>query len=130
MRRTELLPDELWELIAPELPAPKRRRVRFPGRKPLDQRRVLTGIIFVLKTGIPWNELPKEFGCGSGSTCHKALRRWQRRGVWARIHQVLLAKLREADKIDWSRAVVNGVSTRASRRGKHTVRNPTDRGKH
>lgn len=130
MSMTELVPDALWALIAPEFPAPKRRRVHHPGRKPADNRRVLTGIIFVLKTGIPWNALPREFGCGCGSTCHKKLRAWQRRGVWARVHQVLLAELRGADKIDWSRAVIDSVSTRAIRRGRHTGKNPTDRGKH
>ena len=53
-----LLPDELWAKIEPLLPRPKRRRFRHPGRKPLDRRKVLTGILFVLRTGIPWRWLP------------------------------------------------------------------------
>jgi len=63
-----LLSDELWKRIEPLLPPPKPRRFRFPGRKPLDNRKALTGILFVLKTGIPWEYLPLEMGCGSGMT--------------------------------------------------------------
>ena len=61
-----ILDDELWKLVEPLLPPPKKRRRRNPGRKPKDNRSVLTGILFVLKTGIPWEYLPKEMGCGSG----------------------------------------------------------------
>jgi len=109
-----VLDDKLWELIEPILPPPKRRRRRYPGRKPLDNRSVLTGILFVLKTGIGWEYLPQEMGCGSGMTCWRRLRDWQRRGVWDKIHRVLLARLQEADKIDWSRAVVDSASVRAA----------------
>lgn len=109
-----VLDDELWMLIEPILPPPKRRRRRFPGRKPKDNRSVLTGIIFVLKTGIGWEYLPQEMGCGSGMTCWRRLRDWQRRGVWDKIHKVLLDRLQEADKIDWSRAVVDSASVRAA----------------
>src|SRR6266513_2687203 len=66
-----LVSDALWAKIKPLLPPPKPRRFRFPGRKPLDLRKVLTGIIFVLKTGIPWEELPQEMGCGCGNACIK-----------------------------------------------------------
>ncbi len=68
-----LLPDELWVKIEPLLPRPKRRRFRHPGRKPLDRRKVLTGILFVLRTGIRWNDLPCELGWGSGSRCRRYL---------------------------------------------------------
>lgn len=108
-----LLDDDLWELIEPLLPKPKRRRRRHPGRKPLDNRKVLTGILFVLQTGIPWEYLPAEMGCGSGMTCWRRLRDWHRRGVWKKLHQVLLNKLQAADQIDWSRAVVDSASIRA-----------------
>jgi len=64
-----LVPDDLWEMIEPLLPPPKPRRTRYPGRRPLDRRKVLTGILFVLKSGIPWEMLPKEMGCGSGMSC-------------------------------------------------------------
>src|SRR5690242_8382295 len=97
-----LVSDELWEIIQPLLPPPKPRRFRYPGRKPVDDRKALTGILFVLKTGIPWEDLPAEMGCGCGMTCWRRLRRWQRLGVWAALHQVLLERLDDAGKIDWS----------------------------
>jgi len=108
-----LVDDELWELIQPLLPPPKPRRRRYRGRKPLDNRQALTGILFVLKSGIPWEMLPPEMGCGSGMTCWRRLREWQEAGVWQRLHELLLSKLRKADQIDWSRAVVDSGSIRA-----------------
>ncbi len=120
----EILDDGLWQLIEPLIPSPKRRRRKFPGRKPLDVRRVLTGVIFVLRTGIPWEDLPQEMGCGSGMTCWRLLRRWQRAGVWQKIHEKLLTQLNSADKIDLSRAVVDSSSVRAVFGGKKRVRIP------
>jgi len=111
MART-MLDDSLWAVIAPLLPV-KRRRRRFPGRKRLDDRAVLTGILFVLKTGIPWEDVPPAMGCGSGMTCWRRLRDWQKAGVWDTVHQALLARLREAKRIDFSRAVVDSASVRA-----------------
>jgi transposase len=119
-----LLSDELWSIIEPVLPQPKRRRFRYPGRKPLDDRPCLTGILFVLKTGIPWEYLPQEMGCGSGMTCWRRLLDWQRAGVWARLHATLLAHLHEAGQIDWSRAVVDSASVRAVGGGKKRARTP------
>src|SRR6478672_5878442 len=101
-----LVSDALWELVEP-LIARVPRRHRFPGRKRIDDRSVLTGIVFVLQTGIPWEYLPQEMGCGSGMTCWRRLQEWQQAGVWQRLHELLLAKLQEADLIDWSRAVVD-----------------------
>ncbi len=54
-----ILDDELWALIEPLLPPPKLRRTRYPGRKPLDNRAVLTGIPFILQTGLRWDLLPR-----------------------------------------------------------------------
>src|SRR5712691_10024071 len=124
-----LVSDALWERIEPLLPPAKRRRIRYPGRKPLDRRKVLTGIIFVLKTGIPWEELPQEMGCGCGMSCWNYLQAWQRAGVWQRLHEVMLAELQEADRIDWSRAAVDASHARALGGGEKTGKNPTDRGK-
>jgi transposase len=107
-----ILDDELWQIIEPLIPK-KKRRFRHPGRKPLPNRVVLTGILFVLKTGIAWEDLPQEMGCGSGMTCWRRLRDWQKAGLWDKIHQVLLSKLRQADQIDFSRAVVDSASVRA-----------------
>jgi transposase len=101
-----LADDELWAIIKPLLPEPKSRRFRFPCRKPIDNRRALTVIVFVLKTGIGWEDLPQEMGCGSGMTCWRRSQDWQTTGVWRRLHEVLLARLHGAGQIDWSRAVV------------------------
>ena len=117
MRRT-LLDDALWAKIQPLLPPPKRRRRRYPGRRPLDDRAVLTGILFVLRSGIPWQMLPTEMGCGSGSTCWRRLLRWHRRGVWSRLHAALLAELRRRGDLDLSRAIADSASLRALRGGK------------
>lgn len=118
----EILSDELWSLIEPILPPPKPRRFRFPGRKPVEHRAALTGILFVLRTGIPWEDLPKEMGCGCGMTCWRRLRDWQEAGVWDDIHQVLLNKLREGDKIDWSCMIVDSSSVRAVFGGRKPAR--------
>lgn len=106
-----LVPDELWEMIAPLLPPepPKPKG----GRPRIDDRKALTGVLFVLKTGIPWEDLPQEMGCGSGMTCRRRLRDWQQAGVWDKLHQKLLEKLHRADRIDWSRAVVDSASVRS-----------------
>ncbi|MEX3968374.1 transposase [Paraburkholderia sp. EG286B] len=110
---TPILDDELWALIEPLLPPPKPRCSRYPGRKPLDDRAVLTGILFILQTGLRWDLLPREMGCGSGMSCWRRLRDWEAAGVWDRLHELLLAKLREAGRIDWSRVVVDSSSIRA-----------------
>lgn len=107
-----LVSDELWELVEPLIPKVPRRQ-RFAGRKRLDDRKVLTGILFVLQTGIPWEYLPKEMCCGSGMTCWRRLREWQEAGVWQRLHELLLARLNEAERIDWSRAAIDSSHVRA-----------------
>jgi transposase len=124
-----LVDDELWAIIEPLLPEPKARRFRFPGRKPSDNRRALTGILFVLKTGIGWEDLPQEMGCGSGMTCWRRLQEWQAAGVWQRLHEVLLAKLNRAEQIDWSRAVVDSSSVRALKGGPKRARTPRTKAK-
>src|SRR5271154_1853266 len=108
-----ILPNELWDRIEPFLPPPKPRRFRFPGRKPLDNRKAMMGILFVLKTGIPWEDLPQEMGCGSGMTCWRRLRDWNEAGVWERLHQVLLDELQDTEQLDWSRAAVDSSHVRA-----------------
>ena len=106
-----LLPDELWAIIQPMLPthAPRPKG----GRPRLDDRKALTGILFVLKTGIGWEDLPAEMGCGSGMTCWRRLRDWQADGTWQRVHAELLRRLDEAGRIDWSRAAIDSSSVRA-----------------
>jgi transposase len=108
-----LVSDELWEIIEPLLPPDPPRRIRYPGRKRTPNRACLTGILFVLKTGIPWEALPKEMGCGCGMTCWRRLEEWQAAGVWEELHAVILDRLRGADLIDWSRALVDSSSVRS-----------------
>jgi transposase len=119
-----MLSEALWNIIEPLLPK-KRRRRRYPGRKRIDDRKCLCAILFVLKTGIPWEQLPQELGWGSGMTAWRRLRDWQRQGVWAKIHAAVLAHLQAADQIDWSRAVIDSASVRAVHGGKK--RGPTPR---
>jgi len=81
---TPLLSNALWNLIQPLLPSspsrPKGGRPRVPDRA------CLTGILFVRRSGIPWEMLPQELGCGSGMTCWRLLRDWQEAGIWQLIH--------------------------------------------
>lgn len=124
-----LVSDDLWQRLEPLLPPPPRRRFRFPGRKPLDSRKILTGILFVLKTGIAWDDLPAELGCGCGKTCRAYLRAWHQAGVWRQLHALLLAELNGADAIDWERALIDASFAKAPEGGEDTGPNPTDRGK-
>jgi transposase len=108
-----LVSDELWAVVAPLLPArPPRPK---GGRPPVDDRAALTGILFFLRSGIPWEMLPREMGCGSGMTCWRRLRDWQAAGVWERLHHVLLDRLGTANAIDWSRAALDSASVPAKR---------------
>src|SRR5215813_13600284 len=122
-----LLPGALWELIEPLLPLPPSRP--SGGRPRVSDRACLTGILFVLRSGIPWQMLPQELGCASGMTCWRRLRDWQQAGVWDLIHFALLDWLARNDQIDWSRAVVDSCTIRAMYGGDQTGPNPTDRAK-
>jgi transposase len=106
---TPLVSDELWAIVAPLLPAeppkPKGGRPRIPDRA------CLAGIIFVLKTGIQWELLPQELGCGSGMTCWRRLRDWQVAGVWQALHRQGLNWLGEERAIDWSRASIDASAS-------------------
>ena len=106
--------DALWERIEPLLPRVE-RRFRYPGRKRVPDRLALQGILFVLHTGISWTHLPAELGFGSGVTCWRRLDEWQKAGVWERLHAVLLAELRAAGELEWSRAVADGSHVQAKK---------------
>jgi transposase len=120
--------DGLWGRIEPLLPVIERTG-RRPGRKRLDDRKVVCGILFVLYTGIPWEFLPQELGFGSGMTCWRRLRDWNEAGVWQQLHEVLLAELRAVDLLDFSRAAVDGSHVRAMKGGAKTGPSPVDRGR-
>lgn len=113
-KKTEAEIDEvLWRELEPLLPPTKARRFRHPGRKAHEPRAALGGILFVLRTGIGWARLPWSLGFGSGMSCWRRLREWQEAGAWQKLHAVLLARLREADQIDWGRAAADSSSVRA-----------------
>src|SRR3990172_5698177 len=115
-----LLTDELWQRIKPHIPPepPKPKG----GRPPVSDHACLTGILFVLKSGTPWEYLPREMGCGSGMTCWRRLRDWQAAGVWDKLHLVLLERLAEAEQLDWSRASLDAGSVPAPGGAKKLVR--------
>ena len=117
--------------IQPLLPKPRlrNRHVQSAGRKPVPPRRVLNGIVFALKTGVPWEHLPATSEFPSGHTCLRRLRQWQRRGVWDRLLEALLCELQAAGHIDWRRAMVDSASVRAPHGGRHTGPSPVDRRK-
>jgi len=108
----ELLSDELWEKIEPLLP-PLPERSSKGGRPPVPHRQALTGIIFVLRTGISWQMLPTEMNCGSGSTCWRRFTEWTQLAVWSKLHALLLSALGKAGAIHLERAVIDSASVRA-----------------
>jgi transposase len=112
--------DELWDRIQPLLPVVYRRH-RWPGRKRLDYRGCLNGILFVLATGIGWERLPQQLGYGSGMTCWRRLRDWQQAGVWDRLHERLLAELHAAGQLDLARAIADSSHVRALKGGRQPV---------
>ena len=113
--------EGLWELVEPLLPR-RERRFHHPGRKRLPDRQALSGILFVLHTGIAWRDLPLELGFGSGITCWRRLDEWQEAGVWEQLHAVLLARLRAAGEIEWSRAIVDSSQIQAKKGAPKRVR--------
>ncbi len=115
-----LVTDELWEVIEPLLPPepPKPKG----GRPRVDDRAALTGILFVLKTGIPWEMLPQEMGSGSGMSCWRRLKEWHEAGVWGRLHRTMLDRLGKADEIDWERASLDSASVPAPGGAKRPAR--------
>ena len=121
--RNKEISAALYKRLEPLLPTAKPSPKG--GRPRLSDELALNGILFVLRTGTPWEHLPQELGFGSGMTCWRRLRDWQAAGVWHRLHLALLAELRSADKLDFSRASVDGASV-PSPRGART-RAPTPR---
>lgn len=136
LRRTghqdPMVTDRAWERISALLPERPRRR-RNPGRKPLDDRAVLNGILVVLGRRIGFEKLPQELEYGSGMTCWRRLRDWQRAGIWTDIAQVLREEIPEARRIDFDRVISSSEpgavagETRVARRPRSTtlIRQPS-----
>ncbi|MFI8242914.1 IS5 family transposase [Streptomyces sp. NPDC085866] len=123
----DLVPDGLWERVAPLLPARPPRRRRYPGRLPADDRAALRGIVYVLCKSVSWRDVPAEqIGC-SGVTAWRRLRDWTEAGVWPRLHAALLIELRRAGLLDMDDAAVDASHFRALKRGAHTGPSPVDR---
>ena len=121
-----LVTDELWTTVGPLLP---RRRAQPRGGRPwVDDRATLNGILYVLRSGIPRRMLPTELGYGSGVTCWRRLREWQRRGVWRKLHQLMLERLAAADRIDWTWASLDSRSLAAKKGGATPARTRPTRG--
>ena len=112
-----IIDEGLWSIMEPLFPPPKPRRKKHSDRKPVENRKCLTGILVVLRTGIPWEDLPLEMGCGSGMTCWRRLRDWRKAGIRDKLQQVLLDKLNAADQLDGNRASADSSSVRAVGKG-------------
>ncbi|MFJ2095460.1 IS5 family transposase [Streptomyces sp. NPDC087901] len=123
----DLVPDDLWERVAPLLPVRPPRRHRYPGRLPADDRAALPGIVYVLRKSVSWRDVPAELvGC-SGVTAWRRLRDWTEAGVWPRLHEVLLAELRKEGLPEMDGASIDGSHVRALKGGPHTGPSPVDR---
>jgi len=118
MAKKVLLTDEQWEKIGPLLPAFKRSRKG--GRKPVDNRVVFEGILWVLRTGARWQDLPKKYS--SGSTCWRRLQDWEEQGVWLRVFRVFLGELDEKGQLDWSECFADGSFVPAKKGGVASVK--------
>jgi transposase len=121
-----LVTDDLWAAVKPLIP--RHESSAKGGHPPVDDRVCLAGILFVLKTGIAWEDFPCEMGC-SGMTLLNRLRAWQRAGVWDALHRAMLARLRAAGIIDLSRVIIDSSSVRAMHGGKKRGRAPWTAGK-
>ncbi|MFJ3608688.1 MULTISPECIES: IS5 family transposase [Streptomyces] len=125
--RADLVPDGLWERVAPLLPSVAERRHRYPGRLRVPDRAALAGVMYVLRTGVAWRDVPAEtVGC-SGVTAWRRLRDWTEAGVWPRLHAALLAELRQADLLDLDDCAIDGSHVRALKGGDHVGPSPVDR---
>ena len=119
----ELVSDKLWEQIEPLLPL-EPEPSPLGGRPRITNRQAFAGVVFVLRTGIPWQALPTEMGCGSGSTCWRRFAEWTRLAVWAKLHTLLLSRLGRAGAVNLERAVIDSASVRAVFGGRTPVPTP------
>jgi transposase len=113
----DLVPDELWAIVAPLLPAPP--RPPYGGRhRTISDRACFAAIVYMARTSTPWRLLPaRELGWGSPATCWRRLTEWASAGVFDQLHLQVLDWLGELGRLDWSRASVDSASVRAKRGG-------------
>jgi putative transposase len=119
------IPDDVWPFIATMLDEDYPAKPK--GHRRVDLRCVLNGIIFRLRTGCQWNQLPKPFG--DDSTVHRHFQRWCQRGILARIWAVLVESCDELGGVDWQWQAADTAMGKARMGGDLVGRNPTDRGK-
>ena len=115
----ELLPEVLWEEIEPLLPPPSRAET---GRPPVDNKKALRGIIFVLRFGVPWQAVPTDAFGVSGSSCWRRFSEWTAAGVWPEVHRRVLDRLGKEGGIDLQHVVVDSQSVRAVKGGSTPAR--------
>ena len=121
------LSTELWQQLQPLIPAFVPSAKGGPRTRTVSDESALNGILFVLQTGIPWEDLPQSLGFGSGMTCWRRLRDWQAAGVWQKLHHAMLTRLREHDQIDWERASIDSATVASPRGAKRQARiRPTE----
>ncbi|WP_338674690.1 IS5 family transposase [Streptomyces sp. SCSIO 30461] len=108
-----LVPDGLWELVAPLLPS-FNSRPQGGGIAPLDERAVFTAVVYVLTSGCAWRHLPERFGV-SPATAHRRFTAWTQAGLWRRQHRSVLDELGVRGELDWTCVIVDAASVRAKR---------------
>ncbi len=106
---------ELWQQLQPLIPQFTPSSKGGARKLGVSNEAALNGILYVLQTGIPWEDLPQALGYGSGMTCWRRLRDWSAAGIWEQLHHAMLVRLREHDQIDWSRASIDGSSVPSPR---------------
>lgn len=111
----QIISDEIWNKVEPLLPPDKPKGSN--GRPPIPNREAFTAIVFGLKTGIPWEDLPQEMGCGSGMSAWRRLAQWQRLGIWEKLHRSFLNELGQEGHIDWKKFLIDSSSIAAPKGG-------------
>jgi putative transposase len=117
--------DALWEQVEPLVPPPPSHAKGGRPRQP--DRQLFAAIVYVLRTGIQWNALPRELG--ASSTVHARFQAWVRAGFFAALWEAELAGYDDLTGIDWTWQALDGVMTKAPFGGAASGPNPTDRAK-
>jgi transposase len=113
----DLVPEQLWAIVEPLLPAPP--RPPDGGRhRTISDRACLAAIVYMARTSTPWRLLPaRELGCGSPATCWRRLTEWANAGVFDQLRLQVLDRLGQRGQLDWSQVSVDTMSVRAKRGG-------------